>query len=253
MFEFILIEANRPFTIAIAVMLGIGMLELLLALGGLGLSGLLDNLVPDDWQVDFDAGEGLEIGDGPDIGDGVEAGDGLDGSEVGDAGGSALAMVLSFFGIGRAPLLVVIVAFLTCFGLAGLVIQAVVAKVLGFYLAPALASIPAVIGGALVSRRVAILLGRLIPDVETSAVESGSFIGRTAVLTLGDAKPGRPAQARLRDRNGQRHYVMVEPDQADTTFREGERVLLVGRNGGVFQAISVPSRALTPDAPGGSR
>lgn len=247
MFEFILTEATRPFTVSIAVMLGIGTLELLLALGGFGLSGLLDNLVPDDWQIDFDAGEGLEIGDG------VDAGDGFDGGEAGDAGGGALATVLSFFGIGRAPLLVVIVAFLTCFGLAGFAVQATVGKLLGFYLAPALASIPAVIGGAVVSRRVAILLGRLIPDVETSAVESGSFIGRTAVLTLGRASPGRPAQARLRDRNGQRHYVMVEPDQADKTFREGERILLVGRDGGVFKAITVPSKALTPDAPGGKR
>ena len=42
MIEFILTEANRPFAIAIAAMLMLGFLELLLAMGGFGMMGVLD-------------------------------------------------------------------------------------------------------------------------------------------------------------------------------------------------------------------
>ena len=221
MLQFVLNEANRPFAIAIATMLGFGALELLLALGGLGLTGLLDSLIPDDWDA------------------------GVDGDATADAGApNGLAAVLSFFGIGRVPLMVVVVAFLASFGLAGFVEQAAASSLTGHLLPAVLASLPAGFAAILATRRIALLLGRLIPDVETSAVTSDTFIGRTAVLTLGEARIDSPAQAKLRDQNGQIHYVMIEPDQADGVFREGDRVFLVGRNSGVFKAIAVPSTAL---------
>lgn len=236
MLDFILTDASRPFAISIGIMLGMGVLELVMALGGLGLSGLVDGLVPDGWGADLDTVDGLDGAEGVDAD--------VDG-ELGDS--SFLASALGIFGVGKAPLLVVIVTFLGTFGLSGLLTQAAVHGITGYYLPATLASIPALIGGATVTRHFAVFLGRLMPDVETSAVDSGTFVGRIAVLTLGTAKPGRPAQAKLRDHNGQIHYVMAEPDQANAVFREGDRMLLVSREGAVFKAIPVPSDALAPD------
>ncbi len=221
MLLFVLSDANRPFAIAIATMLGFGAIELLLALGGLGLTGLLDSLMPDDWDA------GVDTDGAPDAGTSV-----------------GLASALGFFGIGRVPLMVVVVAFLSSFGLAGFAEQAAASGLTGHYLPAGLASLPAAVAAVLATRRIALLLGRLIPDVETSAVGSDTFIGRTAVLTLGEARLDKPAQGKLRDQNGQIHYVMIEPDQPDGVFREGDRVFLVGRDSGVFKAIAVPSTAL---------
>lgn len=242
MLDFILAEANRAFAITIAAMLGITVLEIVLATGGLGMMGALDNLVPDDFDIDFgDVDAGIDLDADVDMDVDMDA--------APDAGGGAsfLHAVLGFFGIGRVPLLVVIVSFLGSFGITGYLTQGVVHGITGFYLPGLVASIPAFFGGSFVTRHLALLVGRLVPDVETEAVDSGTFIGRTAVVTLGEAAPGKPAQGKLRDHNGQIHYLMVEPDQEDKTYREGDEVLLVSKEGSVFKAIDVPSDALSRD------
>ncbi|MEL6964311.1 MAG: OB-fold-containig protein, partial [Pseudomonadota bacterium] len=71
-----------------------------------------------------------------------------------------------------------------------------------------------------------------------------SFVGRVATITLGSARLGQPAQAKLQDQHGQTHYVMVEPDRQDITFEQGSRVLLVARARGVFRAIKNKNNAL---------
>lgn len=78
----------------------------------------------------------------------------------------------------------------------------------------------------------------------TEVVSEDAFIGRVAMLTLGEARQGHPAQARLRDGWGQTHYVLVEPDEKESTFKQGDHVLLVRREGSVFRAIENPSEAL---------
>ena len=243
MIEFILTEANRPFAIAIAAMLMLGFLELLLAMGGFGMLGFLDNLVPDDWDLDadmdVDAGVDLDLDADLDIDADLDAD-----ADVGGGAGAFLQMVLGFFGIGRVPLLVVIVAFLTSFGLSGYATQMVVHGISGYYLPALLATIPAFFGGSFVTRYLAIGLGRLVPDIETEAVESKTFIGQTAVLTMGEASAGKPTQGKLRDHNGQTHYLLIEPDQTDMVFREGDQVLLVSQQGSIFKAIEVTSDAL---------
>lgn len=144
MIEFLLSEANRPFAISIGVMLVFGILELMLALGGFGMMGVLDNLVPDDW--DLDAGVDMDMDADLDIDADMDVS-----IDSGGGAGEFLQMVLGFFGVGRVPLLVVIVAFLTSFGLMGYVIQSVVHGVSGLYLPALLASIPAFFGGSFVT------------------------------------------------------------------------------------------------------
>lgn len=239
MIEFILGEATRPFAISIAAMLMLGFLELILAMGGFGMMGALDNLVPDDWDLDAD----LDVDAGVDMDADVGADMDAD-ADVGGGAGAFLQMVLGFFGVGKVPLLVVIVAFLTSFGLAGYATQMVMHGISGYYLPALLASIPAFFGGSFATRYLAIGLGRLVPDIETEAVDSKTFIGRTAVLTLGEARAGKPAQGKLRDHNGQAHYLLIEPDQTDVIFREGDQVLLVSQQGSIFKAIEVSSDAL---------
>jgi hypothetical protein len=223
--DFLVAEQNLPFTAAIGVMLGLTLLEVLLLTVGGSMSGAFDNLAPEIPDLDIDVD--------------------LDSDAAPTAGsGDGLGRVLGWFAIGKVPLLVVIVAFLTIFGLSGLILQNVWSGIAGSMLPASLASAPAFIVGLMTTRSLAFGLARLIPNSETSAVSSDSFVGRVAVLTLGTAASGKPAQAKLTDGHGQTHYLLVEPDQAEMVFQQGDRVLLVGRVAGVFKGIPNQSDVL---------
>ncbi|MFT6332194.1 MAG: hypothetical protein ACJAW3_000522 [Lentimonas sp.] len=54
---------------------------------------------------------------------------------------------------------------------------------------------------------------------------------------MGTAEAGKPAQGKLKDMHGRTHYVMLEPDFKNQSFKEGAEVLLVKRAGSIFYAI----------------
>lgn len=211
--------ASRPFTVALVVMLGIGLVEVVALLAGGDLFAFLDDAL----DVDLDAGA-----------DGVSAVEGA----------GPFTRFLGWMQVGRVPVLMLLVLFLLAFGLAGLFVQASVASLLGGPL-PAWIAAPAVAVAVLPGVRGAgVLLARVMPKDETESVPVDSFVGRIAVVTLGTATRGTPAQAKLKDRFGHSHYVLVEPDVDGEAFPQGAAVLLVSRAGAVFRAIKNPSPSL---------
>ena len=112
MFEGLWTPALAPFTIALGVMLLIALTEIMGAFFGISPGNFLDELLPGgDAGLDLDA----------------EA-------ESGVAGQGTLSQLLGWLCIGKVPVLVLLVAFLTAFGLAGFVLQAIVMALLGFHL-----------------------------------------------------------------------------------------------------------------------
>jgi len=87
-------------------------------------------------------------------------------------------------------------------------------------------------------------VARIMPRDETSAVSRDSLVGRVAVIVTGEAAHNSAAQARVRDEHGQVHYVMVEPDNAADTFKQGSSVLLVRHAGAKYFAIHNTSASL---------
>ena len=152
---------------------------------------------------------------------------------------------LGWLHLGKVPLLILLIVFLTSFGVLGLVVQAVSKSILGFYWPGAMAAIPAVVLALPAVRGFGALFARLMPKDETSAVSEDSLIGRIATITVGVAREGQPAEGRVRDQHGQTHYVMVEPDIAGEAFPAGTEVLLVKRLSARFSAIRNPSAALS--------
>jgi hypothetical protein len=57
-------------------------------------------------------------------------------------------------------------------------------------------------------------------------------------VTIGTARRGSPAQARVRDVHGQTHYVMIEPNDEAQSVGAGEAVLLVRREGNIFIGLA---------------
>ncbi len=218
MFDLLTDSANAPFAISLAVVVVLAMVELAGAAFGAGLSELLDGLLPD---IDLD----VDMPDAPD--------------------GGIVSTLLAWLKIGRVPAIVSLIAFLTAFGLCGLMVQQAVSAVGGFYLPATIAWLPAVFAALPVMSGFSGLLGRIMPKDETSAVSRDSFIGRVAVITLGTARRRAPAQAKLADEHRLTHYVMVEPDVAGEEFGQGDEVLLVRRRRGKFYAIRNTSAVLS--------
>lgn len=216
MFNGLLTPAFTPFTIALGVMLLIAATETMAMLFGASISGLFDQAAPDvDAELDIDAPVSLG-GDTP----------------------GALSQVLGWLCVGKVPVLVLLVAFLTAFGLTGLFLQTLVFSVAGFYLPVLIAVIVALFLSLPPTRLLALGLSRLVPKEESEAVSSQSFLGKVAIITRGIARKDVPAEAKLRDAFGKMHYVLVEPDQQDGSFEPGTEVLLTSQMSAIrFKAI----------------
>lgn len=234
MLELLLAPENVAFATALAVMLGIAALEGVATLFGAGISSLLDTLVGDvdiDLDVDTDA----------------------DGSGAGHIPGSGLVThTLGWLRVGQVPILVLIVIFLTSFGLIGLATQSAVHELTGYFLPAAVAWVPAIVGALPSVRVFGGAIARILPKEETSAVSQTTFIGRIATITIGTAAADEPTQARLTDEHGRSHYVLVEPDVVTDRFETGDKVLLVSMDGARFRVIRPPSDSLLEEHEGAS-
>lgn len=234
MISFILAPQNLPFTIALAIMFAIGLLEGVSTVLGFGLSSFIDSILPDvdlDFDVDADLDADVDLdGDAPDL------------SEVGSA--TALSRLFGWLNIGRVPVLVLLVLFLFGFGISGLVVQSVVDNNFGGLLPGVVATLPALFIGIFFMKFLGRMIARIVPKEESEAVSEKSFVGRVAVITTGRAKVGQPAQGKVYDRHGHPHYVMIEPEAAEDIFETGRQVLLVKQSGARFIAIVNPKAAL---------
>ena len=153
--------------------------------------------------------------------------------------------LLGWLGVGRVPLLMLLVVLLALFGLIGLALQQVVSALAGVPLAPWNAAAIAFVASLPLLGVSARGLARIMPGDETTAVSLDHLLGKRATVTVGIARRGSPAQARVRDLHGQSHYVMIEPHDDGGAVGEGETVLLVRREGNIFIGL-IEGDALLP-------
>jgi hypothetical protein len=154
MFAYFTVDHNLPFSIALTVMVFIALLEGVGILFGLGLSSLLETILPDfdvDLNVDFP-----------------------------DSDAPALSRFLGWLRIGQVPALIILIVLLTCFGLAGLFLQSFAQNTFGAMLPTWLASTAAFAVSLPAVRLLGGIMARILPRDETSAVSEQSFIGRFA-------------------------------------------------------------------------
>lgn len=174
------------------------------------------------------------VGLGGDFGADVHVDGGIHPDLDGDIGGAPFG----WLGFGHVPLMVLMVVFLAIFGTTGLIIEQASHDALGQLLTP-LVAVPVAIAAALPLTGIsAHMLARILPRDETTAVSLDALVGESARIVTGRAAQGSPARARVEDGFGQAHYVMVEPNSPDQIFEEGEAILLVRREDGLFRAIS---------------
>ena len=220
MLAMILASENIAFSAALLLMLMIALLEGVGMLFGLGISNLLESVLP---ETDFSPH--AEVAQ-------------LDAQ-------SALSRFLGWLRVGQVPLLMLLMVFLLCFGLLGLIVQNILHELSG-WLAPGWIAAPLIMLLSLpLVRSCGGLLQWLMPKDETTAVSSESLIGRIATITLGTAAYGYPAEARVKDQHGYSHYIQLEPDDANHVFEQGTAILVLSREGAIYRGIRNPNPYLT--------
>jgi hypothetical protein len=198
MIESFLLPENLPFSVAIALMALLGLVQIL------GLGDVIDGDAGIDTPGDLTIDAGL----------------------------------LSLMGLRRLPFLMWAMLLLTAFGLIGLAGQQALAALTGHTLSAWLAGPIAALAAIPVTGALARPLAAIMPRDETTAIDLIALVGREAQIVIGRAAKGNPARARVVDHFGQMHHVMVEPDNDGQIFGEGEHVLLVRQEGEIFRAIT---------------
>ncbi|WP_299200395.1 YqiJ family protein [uncultured Amphritea sp.] len=210
MFEFLTLSGNFPFTLSLTVMVILALLEGAGLVVGLAFSSILEALLP-DLSVDVGA------------------------ADIPDSG--IISRILGWFYVGQVPFLVLLIIVLTYFGLAGLLVQSMFRTLTGQLLYSWLAIVPATLLTLPLTRVSAKGIARILPQDESEAVSSDSFIGRVALITTGTARVGSPAQAKVKDQHGQTHYLMVEPDKNQPDQPQGSQVLIIKQQQNTFIVI----------------
>jgi hypothetical protein len=213
MIEYLLEPYNAPFFYAFAVLLVILGLELFSLVLGFGFSQFIDNI--------FDGGDiALET----DIDSDVEFENGF------------ISKYIAWIKVKNVPVLILLIIFLATFSITGFALQSLSNKFLEFTL-PLIAAIPASILICLpLYRWVAKTLGTKLFKEETTALFESSFVGEEVEIVIGTSRPGFPAEAKFKDVYGQLHYIMVEPEDSETEFKQGTKVVLTEKKGSTFKA-----------------
>ena len=188
------------FAIAFVVMVGIGLIEAI----GLGLGNF-------DFGTDLDSA--VDVGD----------------MELSDA--------LGWLGLKQGlPILVWLTSLLGCFTIAGFAVQQVSTAVLGAPLHWGIAGGVALLAGGAMNAFTAGWLARILPEYESTIVDTEDLVMRRGMVLEGTARRGHPARAKVVDQHGQAHYVMIEPHNDGDIIGAGEGALLVRRVGALFFA-----------------
>lgn len=215
MFDFWLADENILFAIGGFLLFALMLLQLL----GVSDFGPDFDILDSDADIDVD----IAIGDG--IDDALSAPSFMDG-------------LLSFLGLGRLPMMMWVALYLMSFTMIGYAGQQFIEmfsdNLLPLIIAAPLAALLALPLTALLSRPLAFIM----PKDETTAVSIDSLVGRFAEIQIGTARIGFAARAKVIDRHGNSHFIMVEPDNEGQIFVKGEKLLIVRREGNNFKAIS---------------
>lgn len=226
MFEVFLAPTSLPFSIALAVTAGLFLLELLGLLLGTTILGLGSDGPDIDIDADFDLSGDIDL----DIHDFDVAGD------IADAP-STPSSWLGWLGARDVPFLIWLVSFLTMFGLFGLLLQTAATTIIGVPFFASLAVAIVILPAFAITRVIANWVALIMPKTETSAMRTRFLGGHQGTITQGTATRGNPAEAKIKDRFGNMHYLRVEPLEDEGVFPQGSNVMLIRKRGDRFFVI----------------
>ena len=196
---------NIAFNVALAIVLLIGVFEIVLLLIGQSLMAL---------DIDFDIDADIDVN------------------------ASTNFNVFDWLYFGKVPMAMLMVVFLTVFGITGFIIQTIYYSLFDSFINAWIISIPVFLLTIFTSHFVVMPIYKFMPKDETTALSQKDLIGYEAEITIGLSKVGSPAEAKLKDKFGQTHYIMVEPNKNDIEFKEKDKVTVVKHIKDRFYTVS---------------
>jgi membrane protein implicated in regulation of membrane protease activity len=180
---------------------------------------LCSGVVAADHDAEFNADmdHDAEFHAGMDHGAGIE--------HMHDVDPGMLARALSFLGIGRVPLSVIIISVCFLWGFAGFAGNTILKPVLPAFLFVWVSITIALVVSVFCTRALAGLLSRIMPATETYAVSLEQLTGKWAeAITSIDETFG---QAHVHDDAGSLHTVQCLVHSGDSNIHRGTQVLLL--------------------------
>ena len=228
---FLIAWYNLPFTL----MLGLGVLLAGLQLLGLSHDGDTDADSDVDADADADADADMDIAVHHDLDHDLDhdinhdIDHDLDHDVDHNMSRDSLSgfSLLAFIGIGKAPLMVVILIVLMTTGLLGWILNGLVMGILGVF--PGLLLLVTLLGslvaGSLVTSRLTRFIGRALPPVSTTATRAESLVGRPGTV-ISPFVDGRYGMVHLRD-NGSTLISLFAITEDEQPIARGASVILL--------------------------
>ncbi len=240
MFDYLAAPGFQPFTIAALVLLGLCAVEGVSMIAGHSISGMIDSLFhidhPDINHPDIDSGHApLGHSSVLDLHGHAEAPHGS---------GNFLGTCYDWLNAGRVPLLILLMAGLGAFAVAGLVLQTVAMHAAPAPLPAWIASIIAFLAVAPTTRFTSRLIARFLPRDETYAIEQADLIGRTGTVTLGPVEADSAGRAKVDDAFGNAHFPRIRAARPDLVIQQGAKILVVDRIGNELTVVPAELRQL---------
>jgi Protein of unknown function (DUF1449) len=225
LFGFLFAPQNMPFAIALGILGGLLLVEVLTTVLGVPISQKL-NAVLDLQGPDLDAPDHL----------------GHTGLDVAHHDG-AFGTAWDWLNAGRVPLLVLLMLMLAAFGSIGYMIEGVAHSLTG-WLPTGFAAIPAFFVTLPVTRRASLLISKIIPRDETYAVEASGLVGRTGIIVTGPLAVGTMARVRIKDAHGNQHFPWVRTTDQSLRLDDGAHVLLIEQRGNEYLAVAADPKLI---------
>lgn len=227
MYDLLTSPNTFPFSIALAVVTGLFLLEITSALLGGSILGVGTDAPDVDAELDFDLSADLDANIDVD----AALGD-PDGAEATASGG-----IFTWIGARDVPFLIWLVSYLTMFGLFGLILQSILSGTIGMQLPATLAIAAAGIPALAATRIIANWVALMMPKTETTALRARHLGGHHGTITQGTASRGKSAEVKIKDRHGNIHYLRVEPLRDMDVFPQGSDVTLIRKRGNKLYVI----------------
>lgn len=219
--DFFLLPEMSPFTFFAVMVVAFLILEIALMAIGIDTHLREADIAGPDLDASFEPIEATALPNGMEIPEGLEV------EVVTQASTTSTGGLLDILGMRQVSLTIWMALFSAIFSSLGIVGQSLNAAVYGAP-APAWVGVAAILLPALyVTRAAAMLVGQILPQMETSAISERSFGRQRGVVTVGVARRGLPAEVRFTDSHGNLHYLRAEPLEDAAEIPQGSEVLIL--------------------------
>jgi hypothetical protein len=216
MTEIFLLPNSYPFSISLAIVFGLFLIEIISLIFG----GSIMAIGSDAPDIDLDIDADFDLD--------------LDTDII-----AAPSNILGWLGVSQVPFLIWLVSFLTMFGLSGLTLQSIMFAIFSWLLPSSIASLIALIFALATARVISGFVAGIMPKTESSAMRKRFLGGHHGIISQGTARRGKPAEAKIKDRHGNTHYLRVEPFDDDVELEKGCSIHVIRKKDGTFYAIDI--------------